>query len=128
MSTHISADEVWFGGYLVAVLAQSGVPATVLGAFEDHINAGTLFDADKHQCSECNAEAYIPHLHDCKQYKPLEKDGKGGETRDKVHEQAYDACIADVRDSIKRLSKNGLLRVSDLERMLHELETEGHLE
>lgn len=59
MSTFTVADEIHFQGYRVAILT-SDAPATVIGTFEDHINAGTLFDADKHQCSECRCGSIYP--------------------------------------------------------------------
>lgn len=123
MSTFTVADEIHFQGYRVAILT-SDAPATVIGTFEDHINAGTLFDADKHQCSECNAEAYIPHLHDCSQYQPLEKGGKGGETRDKVHAQAYDTALQNVEEEAKKLARGGLLKLTDLAKLLQQLKDE----
>lgn len=118
--THTVADEIIFQGYRVAILTDDA-PATVLGAFEDHINAGTLFDADKFQCSECNEEAVIPHLHDCSQYKPLEKGGKGGETRAKVEESAYDCCLDDVQRVAKEYARGGLLKLTDLAKLCQTL-------
>ena len=114
--THTVADEIHYQGYRVAILT-TDVPATVIGSFEDHINAGTLFDADKFQCSQCNAEAVIPHLHDCPQYQPPEKDGKGGETRAKVEESAYDCCLDDVQRVAKEYARGGLLSLKDLAKL-----------
>jgi hypothetical protein len=124
MSTFTVADEIHFQGYRVAILT-TDAPATVIGLFEDHINAGTLFDADKYQCSECNAEAVIPHLHDCKQYQPPEKGGKGGETRAKVEESAYDCCLDDVQRVAKEYARGGLLKLTDLAKLCKELKESG---
>lgn len=118
--THTVADEIHFQGYRVAILC-TDLPATVIGTFEDHINAGTLFDADKFQCSECNAEAIIPHLHDCKQYQPLEKGGKGGETREKVEESAYDCALSDVERVAREYARGGLLKLTDLAKLIQTL-------
>lgn len=123
MSTFTVADEIHFQGYRVAILT-TDAPATVIGAFEDHINAGTLFDADKFQCSECNAEAVIPHLHDCKQYQPLEKNGKGGETRQRVEDTAYDDALADVEQAAKEYARGGLLKLTDLAKLCKKLREE----
>lgn len=119
MSTFTVADEIHFQGYRVAILT-TDAPATVIGAFEDHINAGTLFDADKHQCSQCNAEAVIPHLHDCPQYVPPSKQGQG-ETRERVEESAYDCCLDDVQRVAKEYARGGLLKLTDLAKLCQTL-------
>lgn len=120
MSTFTVADEIHFQGYRVAILC-SDVPATVIGTFEDHINAGTLFENDKWKCEECNEEAEIRHLHDCKHYKPPEKGGKGGETREKVEESAYDCALDDVQRVAKEYARGGLLKLTDLAKLLQTL-------
>jgi len=122
MSTFTVADEIHFQGYRVAILT-TDVPATVIGAFEDHINAGTLFDADKHQCSQCNAEAIIPHLHDCPQYVPPGKPAHG-ETRERVEESAYDCALDDVQRVAKEFARGGLLRLTDLAKLCQQLKDE----
>ena len=123
MSTFTVADEIHYQGYRVAILT-ADAPATVIGEFEDHINSGTLFENDKWKCEDCNEEAEIRHLHDCKHYKPLEKGGKGGETRDKVHAQAYDTALQDVEEEAKKLARGGLLKLTDLAKLLQQLKDE----
>ena len=120
--THTVADEIHYQGYRVAILT-TDAPATVIGSFEDHINAGTLFDADKYQCSQCNAEAIIPHLHDCPQYVPPGKQGHG-ETREKVEDTAYDDALADVEQVAKEYARGGLLKLTDLAKLCKKLREE----
>lgn len=120
MSTFIVADEIHHQGYRVAILT-TDAPATVIGDFQDHINAGTLFENDKYECSECNEKAEIRHLHDCSQYKPPEQNGKGGETREKVEESAYDCCLDDVQRVAKEYARGGLLTLTDLAKLCKEL-------
>lgn len=115
MSTFTVADEIHFQGYRVAILT-TDAPATVIGEFEGHINAGTLFEKDKFECSECNEKAEIRHLHDCSQYVPPSKQGRG-ETREKVEESAYDCCLDDVQRVAKEYARGGLLKLSDLAKL-----------
>lgn len=122
MSTFTVADEIHFMGYRVAILT-ADAPATVIGAFEDHINAGTLFENDKWQCSECNEKAEIRHLHDCKHYVPPAKDG-AGETRDKVEAGAYETALQDVEEEARKLARGGLLKLTDLAKLLQQLKDE----
>lgn len=121
MSTFTVADEIHFQGYRVAILT-TDAPATVIGNFEDHINAGTLFDADKYQCSQCNAEAIIPHLHDCPQYQPPKLGA--GETRESIEDTAYDDALADVEQVAKEYARGGLLKLTDLAKLCKKLKEE----
>lgn len=121
--THTVADEIHYMGYRVAILT-TDAPATVIGDFEDHINNGTLFENDKWKCSECNEEAELRHLHDCSHYKPLEKDGKGGQTRATVEDTAYDAAIDDVLEGAQKMARGGLLKLTDLAKLLQQLKDE----
>jgi hypothetical protein len=123
MGTFTVADEIHYKGYRVAILT-ADAPATVIGDFEDHLNNGTLFENDKWKCSDCNEEAELRHLHDCKHYKPPEKNGPGGETRDKVEAGAYETALQDVEEEAKKVARGGLLKLTDLAKLLQQLKDE----
>lgn len=88
--TQTVADEIWFQGYRVAILT-ADVPATVIGAFEDGINNGTLFEA-----------------HEVEQEKVDKK-------------MSEDFSL--LYDKVAALSRGGLLRLTDLAKLL---EAEGY--
>lgn len=116
MSTFIVGDELHFQGYRVAILT-TDAPPTVIGEFENQINNGTLFEADKYQCSECNAEGFIPHLHDCSLYEKPKKPNvvpTGGDTE-------YDCCLDDVQRVAKEYARGGLLKLTDLAKLCQTL-------
>lgn len=114
--TDVIADEIWYRGYRIAVLAQDGVPASVMADFLDDLSNGELFSGVVAKCEECNAEAVILHLHDCKSYQP-EK-----EVCNKA--EAYEAAADDILRDTKPFTKAGLIRRADLERVCKELKEE----
>lgn len=90
MSTHIVADEVWFMGYRVAILTE-GVPATVMGDFEDGINNGTLFEPTKEEA---------------------------GTARDEVIDQAAVETVQAIWDIAKGAARGGLLNLKEFRKVL----------
>lgn len=42
MSVQVIGDEIHFDGYVVGMLAQAGVPATVMANLEEWLNNATL--------------------------------------------------------------------------------------
>lgn len=47
MGILVIGDELHIDGMVVAVLAQSGVPATIMADFVEGLENGTLFEADQ---------------------------------------------------------------------------------
>jgi len=84
--------------------------------FLDDLSNGELFSGVVAKCEECNAEAVILHLHDCKSYQP-EK-----EVCNKA--EAYEAAADDILMDTKPFTKAGLIRRADLERVCKELKEE----
>ena len=115
------ADELWYRGHLVAVLAASGVPASLMDNFLSDMTQGLLFvdDIEVH-CAECKAEALFPHLHDCSHYRK-----KAHVDASKVSEESgYDCALDDVVRSMKAFVKGGLIKFADLERIVNQLKEE----
>lgn len=118
MSLDIIADEIHWRGYLVALLAPHGVPATIMAEFTDGLDSGTLFEGE--QCADCDAERGIIHSKDCPQYeKP-----KGEAKKEDEGESEYDCALDDVLRSMKAFNKGGLIKFSDLESVLKQLKEE----
>jgi hypothetical protein len=110
-------DELWYRGYMVAMLAQSGVPASTTDDFLSDLSNGKLFDDVLPYCAECKAEALFPHLHDCSAYKKHWHVDADKET-------LYDCALDDVIRSMKAFSKGGLIKLTDLESILVQLKEE----
>lgn len=111
------ADELWYRGHLVAVLAASGVPASLMDNFLSDMSQGLLFDDVEVHCAECKAEAVFPHQHDCSQYK------KKGHVN-LPEESEYDCALDDLVRSMKAFNKGGLIKFADLERIAKQLKEE----
>lgn len=111
-------DELWYRGHLVAVLAQSGVPASTMSDFLSDLSNGELFDDVVQRCAECKAEALFPHQHDCSQYKKHKHVDVNNE------ESVYDCALDDVVRSMKEFNKGGLIKFADLERIAKQLKEE----
>lgn len=105
MSAQIIADEIHFMGYVVGILAQTGVPATVMGEFEHGMNNGTLFEDEPQLCDECANE--------------IERGGPAEPDPD-----AYDDALTDIERTAKEYAKNGLLRLTDLATIIKQLREE----
>lgn len=108
-------DELWYRGHLVAVLAQSGVPASTMDDFLKDLSGGHLFDDVIIQCTECRGESIILHSHDCSQYKKRE---------DLSLVSGYESALDDVLRDTKPFTKSGLIRRTDLERVCAQLKEE----
>jgi hypothetical protein len=117
--TELIGDELWYRGHLVAMLAQSGVPASTMADFLSDLSNGELFDDVTQYCAECKAEAVFPHLHDCSQYK---KPGHVDASKD--DESEYDCAMDDIVRSMKAFNKGGLIKFADLERIAKQLKEE----
>lgn len=106
MSLEIIADEVHFMGYRVGLLAQTGVPATVMAELVDGINSATIFEDETKLCSECHKEVTGDY---------------GGDP----DPDAYDAALEDIERAAKEYAKNGLLRMTDLTTIINQLREES---
>ncbi len=47
MQLEIVGDEIWYGGYMVGIFAQDGVPNSVLDQFRDGLENATLFESEQ---------------------------------------------------------------------------------
>jgi hypothetical protein len=115
-------DEVHFDGYLVAILVQSGVPATVMATFTDELENG-LLDEDV-CCRECGAEAVVPHRDDCSEYDDA-PEGCGTEEEGDVD---YVAALTDTWTSLFPFVKGGLVKWTDVMNVLTQLKEESEIE
>lgn len=97
MNVQVIGDEIHFDGYVVGMLAQAGVPATVMADLEEWLNNATLDppadDAEPEPSSDPDPDA-------------------------------YDAALADVELAAKEYAKGGLLRLSDLAKIVAQLKEE----
>lgn len=119
---NLIGNEVYFEGFLVALLVETGTPPTFMDQFTYGLLDGTLFleeDTDAPKCPECEVEAIYPHLHDCSHYEPPKVEEA---------ESEYDCAMDDILRSMKPFNKGGLIRWEDLKRIVAQLKEESEVE
>ena len=113
---NIIGDEIYFDGYLVALIAE-GVPATAMADFRDDVARGLIADPDTPYCETC--EAVVIHEKKCSAH---DEDAILANT-EKFH-AIYDGALDALVSSMKPFAKGGLVRYADLSRIAQELKDE----
>lgn len=113
---HVIGDEIYFDGYLVALIAE-GVPASAMETFRCDMARGLLADPDNPYCETC--EATLVHKTTCSAHDP---DVELVKAEDAPH--VYDAALDDLLSGMKPFVKGGLVRYADLSRIAQQLKEE----
>lgn len=97
MSFLVIGDELHFDGYLIGMLAQAGIPATVMDNAIEHLECATMPE------EEDEPEPVAP---------------TGSDPGD------YDQALDDLTRAAGEYAKGGLLRMSDLANIVAQLKEE----
>jgi hypothetical protein len=106
LNAQLIGDELLYRGERVAVLVESGTTATTMGDFIDELIAGTLNEDERPDPCDC------AHLPGCPNYR--------AELAQKFVDQTY----KDVLDNLRPFARGGLVRFTDIERILEQLKEE----
>lgn len=106
-------DELHFRGHRIALLVDSGVPASTMGDFVDNLEAGLLNQDERPDPCNC------AHMKECPNYKA--EDSGNVDT-------APEAFITDLLAALKHETRGGLLKFTDVERVITLMKEEQGLE
>lgn len=113
---NIIGDEIYFNGYLVALIAE-GVPASAMETFRCDMARGLIADTDNPLCETC--EATLVHEKKCQAH---DEDAVLANP-EKFH-AIYDGALDALVSGMKPFAKGGLVRYADLSRIAQELKDE----
>lgn len=113
---NIIGDEIYFDGYLVALIAE-GVPASATETFRCDMARGLIADPDVPYCETC--EATLVHKTTCSAHDPDIVLNKAEDAP-----QVYNGAVDDLVSGIKPFVKGGLVRYDDLSRIAQQLKEE----
>jgi hypothetical protein len=97
----VVGDELQFEGLVVGMLAQSGIPATIMDRALDFIGPVRREEVEQEILDECSCK----HLKEC----PLHR-AEIGTSRNEFEEDDRDQLLA----ILTKRAKNGLLRLTDV--------------
>lgn len=103
LNVTLIGDELHFRGHRVALLVESGVPASTMGDFVDNLEAGLLNQDERPDPCSC------AHMRACPNYK--------AEDASNVDGASFDDFIKAIRPSVR----GGLIKLTDLERIVKEV-------
>lgn len=107
-------DELHYRGERVAILVQSGVCATTMGDFTDELEAGLLNEDERPDPCSC------AHMKECPNYKAEDASNTDGAT--------YEEVMKDLTHNLTPFARGGLIKLSDVGRIVKELIEEKGLE
>lgn len=114
LDAFLIGDEIHFQGYRVAILVASGVPATTMGDFTDALEAGLLNEDARPDPCNC------AHMKECPNYK--------AEDAANTDDPTYEAVMTDLMHNLKPFARGGLVKLTDVERIVNQLKEEKGLE
>lgn len=114
LNVDLIGDELRFQGYRVALLVESGIPASTMEDFVDNLRNGLLNQDERPDPCNC------AHMQACPNYK--------AEDASNTDDSPYDAVMTDLMHNLKPFARGGLVKLSDVKRIVTQLKEEKGLE
>lgn len=107
LNVDLIGDELRFQGYRVALLVESGIPASTMEAFVDNLRNGLLNQDERPDPCNC------AHMQGCPNYK--------AEDASNTDNATYEEVMRDLTHNLKPFTRGGLLKLQDVERVVKQI-------